>query len=536
MKRIFHILFFVCTAQAFAQQVGMYNHYFFNQFVYNPAFAGTGDNIQAMLLSRSQWTGFSNAPQLNIFTLDGPIKAKKAGLGLMLISDKRGLNQRTGGNLAYSYRISFNEETHILFGLSMGLINQTFDFSKAVSENYTDPTLFTSAQQKITFDGSGGLAFLWKGLTVGASALQALGNKVNYVDNTGTRTFYQQVRHYLFSAKYRFYLSEDKGISLSPMALVRVVPGTPLQYEGNLTLDWYNKLWAGATYKSDYAVAVNAGVYLHKKLAIGYSYEFITSSIGKYAGVSHEIMVSFKFGNGKKEATADSMKAERQRQLVKDSVYQQKIDSLQGQLSESSGNVQQLKEKVKEQSRLQKQTQEQVQNLEKNIQDLSAKLTENQNTMMSGNNNTSKITSPENVPTNSGNTNAVLNPGVGNINQPSTANQNSSALDKLSSKSVEDGVPIASDPVAGYKNESNMQAKAAYYVVVGTFYYRDFAEAEMKRFKTRGYAQSGLVFSEAKLYNYVFAGMYLSKQEAIRKTQAVQAAGNKDAWILQLTK
>lgn len=535
MKLFCHILFFVCIAlQGIAQQVGMYNHYFFNQFIYNPAFAGTG-NTQATLISRAQWTGFSGAPQLNIFTMDGAIKNKKAGLGLMLISDKRGLNQRTGGSLAYSYKVSFNEETHLLFGLSLGLINQTFDFSKAISENYTDPTLFSSAQQKITFDGSGGLAFIWKGLTVGASALQVLGNRVNYVDNTEIRTFYSQVRHYIGSVKYKFYLSEDKGLSLAPMALVRIVPNTPMQYEGNVTLDWYNKLWVGGTYKSNYALAVNAGFYLNKKLAIGYSYEVITSSIGKYAGVSHEVMVNFRFGGVKKETDPDSAKADLQKQVAKDSAYQHKIDSLQGQLSESSEDIKKLNDKLKEQTKAQAQTQDQVQNLEKKIQDLTAEMALNQNSVPT-NNAAANNTSSENTQSNTGKT-TTGNRTENNPPSSNAPNQNLGIPDKLNKKAIESDIFIASDAVAGYKNQGNTSAKPAYYVVVGTFFYRDFAEAEMKRFKSKGYPQSGLVFSEARQYNYIFVATFSSIQEAISKAKSVKQSGsNNDAWILQLTK
>src|ERR1700757_3557449 len=114
MRKIYFIFSFILFASFLhAQQVGMYNHYFFKPMIYNPAFTGNGDEMQATVISRAQWTGFQNAPQLNIFALDGRVKEKKIGLGVMLISDRKGINHRTGGNILYSYRINFSEDAHL---------------------------------------------------------------------------------------------------------------------------------------------------------------------------------------------------------------------------------------------------------------------------------------------------------------------------------------------------------------------------------------------------------------------------------------
>jgi type IX secretion system PorP/SprF family membrane protein len=304
MKRVFNIIVFVLMIGVLnAQQIVMFNHYFYKPMVYNPAFTGTSDAPNLMLINHTQWTGFKGGPQYNILTFDGNLINKNTGLGINIISDKKGVNSRIGGNISYSYKIRFKNKIHLQLGLSVGVVNQSIDFSKASVENQNDPSLFTNSQNKTTFDANAGLAFIFKDLEFGFAIPQALNNKLKYVSTYDARTLYTQSRHYMSSLKYKFFiLPAKKEISISPQVLMRYLPNTPLQYDANVNFDWQNKFWLGATYKSNYAIGLNLGVVLFKQFSIGYSYDYITGSINKYAGLSHEIMLNIKF-NKKKDKT-----------------------------------------------------------------------------------------------------------------------------------------------------------------------------------------------------------------------------------------
>ena len=335
-----------------AQQVGSYSHYFYNPFVYNPAFTGSSDAAaNAVLISRAQWNGFNGSPKLTIFTLDGSLIDKKIGLGFTLISDRKGITNKTEGCLSYSYRLNINSETHMMFGLSFGVFDQAIDFSKVVVENSADQNLFPDSQHKISFDGNAGMVFVWKELELGAAVPQILANKVKYIDNTiNVRGYYEQARHYMASLKYKFFIAKEKGISIAPQGLVRFVPNTPFQYDGNVTFDWYNKFWIGATYKSDYAVAANAGFCIRKQLCVGYSYDFVTGSIGKYSGMSHEIMINYRFGKNKKplpEPPLDKIPEPDNTSAV----YERSIDSLEDELAISQKKVKALADKLQKKSK-----------------------------------------------------------------------------------------------------------------------------------------------------------------------------------------
>lgn len=484
-KNYLFFMFLIVTVLSNAQQTGMYSHYYFKPMVYNPAFTGNDEGVNAMVIYRNQWTGFRGAPQLNIFTLDGNI-VKKAGLGMQLISDRKGLSNRIGGNVSYAYRLMLGDDAHLAFGLSLGIMDQTIDFSKALLENNTDPVLFNTTEHTTSIDANAGFVFKWKTLDIGVAVPQLIGNKVNYVDNADVRSYYTQTRHYMGSVKYKFQVSEDKGISVIPLALVRFLPNVPLQYDGTLNVDWQNKVWVGATYKSDYAVGMNVGLCLHKQFSIGYSYDFIIGKIGNYSGMCHEIMINFKFGANKKPEPVivqqppviqPAQTQEEKNKILENKAYESRMDSLQRQLKESQENLKKLSEKLDEQLKLQQQQKQQV-----------------------------------------------------------NENRNSEAIETNTNKAMVEGVWVITNHTNEFKDDQNHEPEKGFYVIVGTFIYRDLAIAETQRFVERGFKTANWVYYELKKYNYVFIDRSLQRDAALKRAKEMRESGIKDVWIQELIK
>lgn len=500
MKKFYlYSLFFFVAAFAKAQQIGMYSHFFFKPMVYNPAFTGTGDATNAMLISRSQWTGFKGAPQLNLFTLDGNLLNKKVGLGIGLISDRKGLSNRVGGDLSYSYRLVFSDDMYALLGVSAGIIDQSMDYAQAEVQTASDPTLFTGLQRKTTFDASAGIAFVYKDFKFGAAVPQLAGNKIKYVDNTDVRTYYTQARHYMGTLEYKFMLSKEKEVSLTPMMLLRYVAGAPVQYDGNLDLDWKDKCWIGATYKSDYAVSANIGVCLYKQLSIGYSYDFIIGTIGKYAGMSSEVMVNFKFGKNKKKLPENETPFVEAPVPASNSNYQHQLDSLQNELHNSQNEIKQNQQKIKE-----------------------------LNDKLNGQPQTTPVTTQTATPSG-----ATVNTANAKAAMPTGENQNAAALATNANKTMENGVWIVTDKRSDFKDVNNNIPAKGFYVIAGTFFYQDFADAEAKRLNV-GNKGTSRIYSETKKYNYIFISRFDSKDTAVKKANDAKLNGLKDAWVLDL--
>lgn len=506
-KFLFSIVLIITVLFAKAQQIGMYSHYFFKPMVYNPAFTGNDGGINAMIINRSQWTDFNGSPQLNLLTLDGSLANNKAGFGLSFISDRKGITNRIGGNMNYSYRLNINDDAYIRFGISAGIIDQSINYSKALVENSNDPLLFNDIQRKTSFDANAGLAFIWKGLEFGFSVPQLAGNRINYVDNTNVRAYYIQTRHYMGTLKYKIFMSKEKGISIAPQVLTRFVPNTPFQYDATVMVDWKEKFWIGGTYKSDYAVGINAGICLHKQLYIGYAYDYIIGGIGKYSGMSHEIMVNFKFEKNKKSEKETPPAIDPK--LVETI---NRVDSLTSVLTASEEKIKADEEKI---------------NLnEKKIIELNDKLNEQ-----------SKIQEEmklAQINTNKNNTTGN-NINLSTIGDHTEMNEQGKIPSEYSKIGIVDSDGVYNAKKTDFKKRNGMPGEKGFYIIVGTFFYEDFANAETKRFIANGYKNSNWIFCESKKYHYIFTHKLSSKKEALEKLKEVRSAANVNyVWILSL--
>lgn len=283
----------------YAQQIPQYFQYYANPFIYNPAFTGSEEDVNTYLIHRSLFQDIPGAPVTNALTIDGPIREKNVGLGLSLYTDNSDMVNRMGANTSYSYRLKLNDDMNLNLGAAIGVSETRIDFSKTIVRDVNDPFLMKNIQRKAAVDANFGVAYFWDDLQVGISVPQLLGNKVKFEGND-VRTIYQMKRHFLGSIKYSYFINEGKGISVYPLLLVRYAPGTPFSFDINAVADWKNKGWFAVSYKNDYAVGVNLGVRLNNTLSAGYAYDIITGPIKSYAGMSHEILLGFRFG-GKKE-------------------------------------------------------------------------------------------------------------------------------------------------------------------------------------------------------------------------------------------
>lgn len=504
-KFLLSIVFILFVLLSKAQQIGMYSHYFFKPMVYNPAFTGNDGDINAMIINRSQWTDFNGSPQLNLLTLDGALINNKVGFGLSFISDRKGITKRIGGNMNYSYRLNINDDTYIRFGISIGIIDQSINYSKALVENSTDPLLFNDIQRKTSFDANAGLAFIWKGIEFGFAVPQLAGNRINYVDNTNVRAYYTQTRHYMGTLKYKIFVSKEKGISIAPQVLTRFVPNTPFQYDATVMVDWKEKFWIGGTYKSDYAVGVNAGICLHKQVNIGYAYDYIIGGIGKYSGMSHEIMVNFKFAKNKK--------SEKETPPAIDPKLVETINRVDSLISVLSANEEKIK--VDE---------EKINLNEKKIKELNDKLEEQ-----------SKIQEDMKSAQININNSSVNNVSSSTGGDHPETNEQGKIPSEYSKIGVIDTDGVYNAKKTDFKKRSGTPVEKGFYIIVGTFFYEDFANAETKRFIANGYKNTNWIFCESKKYHYIFTHKLSSKKEALEKLKEVRSAENvNNAWVLSL--
>jgi len=316
MKKILIIIFIGLTGQlTLAQQVPFYSQYFFNPFIYNSSYTGKTGETKAFLTHRNQWTGIQGAPVTTMFTIEGPIDGEKWGLGASMYSDRTDILNRSGARLSGSYMVKIQEEHELRFGLGLGVLNNTIDYSSAIVEDVTDPNLFSADQNRTVLDADFGISYFWKGLNVGFSIPQLLDNDVNYnkVDNDES-VVYDVKRHYITSVGYDYDI--DEKWSVHGVGLGRFTAGAPTQFDIG-ALASYEKLgWVGFMYRYQYAIAFIAGGKINEKLYLGLTYDIITNDLARYAGSSSEILVGYVFGKSAKDKEEEArQKAEMKQQM-----------------------------------------------------------------------------------------------------------------------------------------------------------------------------------------------------------------------------
>jgi type IX secretion system PorP/SprF family membrane protein len=342
---IIKFVLLLSAGPAFAQQLPLSSQYYNNQFIINPAFTGTKENVNAFLTHRSQWTGVAGAPQTSYLTVDGPIAAKNIGLGLNLHADNTDILSRIGAFVDYSYKLKLNDDNNLFFGLAIGMINTRIDFSKAVVRDKSDPVLSWGNQSKAVFSADFGIAYRFKKLEIGAAVPQLLGNKIKYANGDGKNTYYNLERSYQASLKYVFDIVKEKEITIYPLLMARYFENSTLQYDANLVIDWKRIGWVGATYHSNNAVAASLGLRF-KGLSIGYAYDFGISNTTANIGSSSELLLGFTFGKVKESPEEENTEIKKEKELMYDEVLQSvkmKADSNEAEVQRLKTELAQMK-------------------------------------------------------------------------------------------------------------------------------------------------------------------------------------------------
>jgi type IX secretion system PorP/SprF family membrane protein len=299
MKKISLTLLLIASfaIKSYSQQIPLFGQYYINPFIYNPSLTGQDKQTKIFLIHRNQWSSLPGAPVTNIFSVDAPIFGNKLGVGINLSNDVSGLLTRTGILGSISYRARLTDNNYILFGIGLGILNNTIDFSRAIVHDPNEASIQGQNGQKTGIDASFGATYLYKKLEVGFAMPQSTASSFQYVNGTDARSSYTLFRLYQGTLKYSFDLNKSRNIVAYPLVMIRVPQANaPIQLDVNGVIDWKSVGWIGATYKKDYGFSLNAGL-RYKGLHIGYMYDIPSNSIASYAGMTNEILIGYAFGN-----------------------------------------------------------------------------------------------------------------------------------------------------------------------------------------------------------------------------------------------
>src|SRR5437879_11431755 len=121
---IFLLLSIIGWHQLPAQNYSLYNSFYINPYLYNPAEAASNQGY-AFANYRKQWLNVEGAPALATLNYNTLIDHSRSGFGVKLISYNRGLLNTSEALVTYAYGVPLNLNNILYFGISGGASSNT---------------------------------------------------------------------------------------------------------------------------------------------------------------------------------------------------------------------------------------------------------------------------------------------------------------------------------------------------------------------------------------------------------------------------
>jgi type IX secretion system PorP/SprF family membrane protein len=272
-----------------AQQDPQYSAYMFNHLAVNPAYAGSRDVLSTSLLIRNQWTGIDGAPQTSSINVHGPLKKKKVGLALQIISDQLGPKKTSGLLGTYAYRLPVGKGK-LAMGLRMGFLTYGYDWNAVTYKDQADQRTGYETVSLPTADA--GLYYHTESFYAGVSASQIMHGKITGEDSV--KGYSYEMKSHLFATAGKAFQLSDNFI-FNPSIMVKAVKGAPVAVDLNVNGLIDNLVWIGVSLRKGYGFALLTQYNITSKFKIGYAFDMGMNKIGIQGRGSHELMLQYDF-------------------------------------------------------------------------------------------------------------------------------------------------------------------------------------------------------------------------------------------------
>ena len=295
-----------------AQNFDLYNNYFANPYVINPAEAAT-DYAMAHADYRKQWLGFNGAPAISTFTYTSRFNNSRSGFGAKLASAANGLMTTNEVLLTYAYGIGLNDHQNLTFALSAGGTSNQLDLSKI---DTSDPAVQKFMSNNTNPSANFGMLFKCaSGINMGITLPELF--KKNYQGSeSGNAIHSLPTDEIIFNAYYsrtlkggmvnkrrngfvRKMKADSRKAPLEFFFLYRYQKNLQGQAEGLVKLNVSERVAVAAGYRQ--WLGPMTGVHFDfEKLIVSYSYEPF-NRLGEFTTSSHEIQLGLRLGKKKEE-------------------------------------------------------------------------------------------------------------------------------------------------------------------------------------------------------------------------------------------
>lgn len=268
---------------SYAQQLPQFTQYMYNTISVNPAYAGSRGTLNATALHRNQWAGLEGNPTTTTVSVHAPMRNEKVGLGFSFIQD--GLGDETSTFLYgdFSYSIFLNLDLKLSFGLKAGFTSYNLN-----APDPNDP-FFSQSFNSTNPNMGAGIYLTTDRWYLGVSTPRMFTTDLN----DGEFEALERNSYYTIAG---FVVDVNEDIKFKPTALAKITNGAPASYDVTANFLFYDRFWAGISYRFNDAANFGAIVdyQLTNDIRIGYAYDLPTSTIRPYSGGTHEIILIYE--------------------------------------------------------------------------------------------------------------------------------------------------------------------------------------------------------------------------------------------------
>ena len=294
MRKIFLTALIISVLfQANGQQIISLDQVIENQYLLNPAAAGTSQYNPFSMAYRKLWTGIANSPMMQNLSYNMAFN-DYVGIGCKINNYSAGPVSNLGVEATYSYRFALDPGTHLSLGLSALLYEYRLDKSKLNYENPDDKTITNSSDRLIVPDASFGIYYYNSTYYAGLSIPQLFNRKIDLMNEGALKE--RQVRHYFLNGGYLYTI--NSSYTLEPNLLVKFIEAGVVQADIGCRVIVQKTWWGGIAYRTQDALIFLLGI-RKDKFTLGYTYEYTLSSLNKYSNGSHELLFIVNFNRSK---------------------------------------------------------------------------------------------------------------------------------------------------------------------------------------------------------------------------------------------
>lgn len=273
-----------------AQQIPVFSGLALDEYVYNPAYAGSQPYLEASLKQRLQYVGVDYAPNTQLLSVQSSVSGRNFGVGGYFLNETNGILGKMQGMGTYAYHIPFSDETALSFGTSLGFHQLRTIASRIVLDNPNDQLVnLQSNQSKMFFNAQAGLLLHSEMFYLGYSFQNLYSSSHDIYAGSSL----PQVLHHHVHYGLKFYSGENGMITFSGRHVW--AKGLPFWHQMGVQYDYDQRIYVSVQYRWEDAIIGALGARIWDEIRMYYSYDFGTGRYGSNHGGSHELSLTYQF-------------------------------------------------------------------------------------------------------------------------------------------------------------------------------------------------------------------------------------------------